>query len=126
MPADPRFGVPTRVPETAASRLLFDLHSRPAGRWMHIDPCEASIDEPHLYCSGWGKKMTYVIGVGDGQITDLTRKYTADQYEETVASRPLDEQEVVRSIRRTAITKGSPRLKPVTAHRDDDTFSTSY
>jgi len=30
------------------------------GRWVHLDPCEASIDEPLLY-QRWGKTQTFII-----------------------------------------------------------------
>ena len=30
------------------------------GSWVHIDPCEAAVNEPLIYES-WGKKPTYVL-----------------------------------------------------------------
>lgn len=30
------------------------------GRWIHVDSCEACINEPHLY-HGWGKNQTYIF-----------------------------------------------------------------
>ena len=32
----------------------------PAGRWVHLDPCEAAVDENLIY-QGWGKKQTYIV-----------------------------------------------------------------
>jgi len=30
------------------------------GRWIHLDPCEAAVDEPLLY-QDWGKKQTFIM-----------------------------------------------------------------
>jgi hypothetical protein len=30
-------------------------------RWVHLDPCEAAVDENFIY-QGWGKKQTYILG----------------------------------------------------------------
>ena len=28
--------------------------------WIHIDPCEAAVDEPLIY-QGWGKNQTFIF-----------------------------------------------------------------
>jgi len=32
----------------------------PCGRWVHLDPCEAAVDQPLLY-QDWGKKQTFIM-----------------------------------------------------------------
>lgn len=31
-----------------------------SGEWVHVDPCEAAVDEPLLYQS-WGKNQTFIF-----------------------------------------------------------------
>lgn len=51
-------------------------------RWVHVDPCEASIDENLLY-EGWGKNATFIFAIGkDGPVDDRTMVYTSVAPEE--------------------------------------------
>lgn len=52
-----------------------EYYSSTLSRWVHIDPCEAVFDEPNLYCENWGKKMSWVIGINDSYMIDLSEKY---------------------------------------------------
>ena len=45
------------------------------GRWVHLDPCEAAVDEPLLYES-WGKNQTYIMALTRESIDDVTLTYT--------------------------------------------------
>ena len=51
--------------------LLFD-------QWIHIDPCEAAINEPLIYQS-WGKNQTYIFALDllSQDIEDVTTCYTS-------------------------------------------------
>jgi peptide-N4-(N-acetyl-beta-glucosaminyl)asparagine amidase len=44
-------------------------------KWIHVDPCEASIDEPLLY-NDWGKNQTYIFAYTEKTVEDVTEKYT--------------------------------------------------
>ena len=58
---------------------------RMSGDWIHVDPCEAAIDNPLLYES-WGKKQTHIVAFhpsvdsshADSCIEDVTTIYTSD------------------------------------------------
>ena len=51
---------------------------RGRSRWVHVDPCEAAVDEPLLY-QGWGKNQTYIVALSfDSGAEDVTRAYTSD------------------------------------------------
>eukprot|EP01038_Epipyxis_sp_PR26KG_P012985 gene12985-17412_t len=47
------------------------------GRWIHIDPCEAAVNEPFIY-EGWGKNQTYIFAFSEKEIEDVTCKYTTN------------------------------------------------
>jgi peptide-N4-(N-acetyl-beta-glucosaminyl)asparagine amidase len=50
------------------------------GRWQHADSCEASLDAPLMYESGWGKKLNMVVAAGFDDIVDVTRRYSRKFY----------------------------------------------
>ncbi|CAM9299846.1 unnamed protein product [Scytosiphon promiscuus] len=51
------------------------VEARVGGRWVHVDPCEAAVDEPLLYES-WGKKQTYILAFTPTAVVDVTEDYT--------------------------------------------------
>ncbi|CAI5935479.1 unnamed protein product [Closterium sp. NIES-65] len=53
-----------------------ECYSHAKQRWLHLDPCEAAFDTPLLYEKGWGKKLSYVFGVGRDGVADVIRRYT--------------------------------------------------
>lgn len=42
--------------------------------WIHIDPCEAAVNEPYIY-SHWGKTPTFILAFEASKITDVTQYY---------------------------------------------------
>lgn len=55
-------------------------------QWVHCDSCEASMDAPLVYESGWGKKVTYCIAFSCDETVDVTRRYTR-KYNEVLGRR---------------------------------------
>ena len=86
-------------------------------RWVHLDPCEAAVDENLIY-QDWGKKQTYILGFyAPRQIThangssrslpiplieDVTQGYTSDSWEEICKRREESEEDVHQSIKKAA------------------------
>ncbi|CAM9361779.1 unnamed protein product [Discosporangium mesarthrocarpum] len=71
------------------------LEASIGGRWVHIDPCEAAVDEPLLYES-WGKQQTYILAFSPQEVVDVTSTYTSD-FEAAKSRRDVGE-DTIRSL----------------------------
>ncbi|XP_024528073.1 peptide-N(4)-(N-acetyl-beta-glucosaminyl)asparagine amidase [Selaginella moellendorffii] len=74
-----------------------ECYSPYLGRWVHLDPCEASYDTPLLYEKGWGKKLNYVIAVAKDGVYDVTKRYTR-KWPEVVSRRNLVSEETAEEV----------------------------
>lgn len=102
------------------------------GRWVHLDPCEAAVDNPLLY-SSWGKNQTYLLAFYDPSVTikstssdgqhddlsiqaveDVTLRYTIDEIGVVTERRGIPEQSVAEAIKEVS-SKMVSMLKSVVA-----------
>lgn len=92
-------------------------------RWVHLDPCEASVDENLLY-EGWGKKQTYILAFYAPKtktdlaplIEDVTHTYTSDALD--VIRKRRDDDNIQLTIEK-AIVNLEERLLASVNGRDD-------
>ncbi len=103
------------------------------GRWVHMDPCEAALDNPFLY-NDWGKTQTYImafwmplnlqkiqsnkVSIGESEesvseikslpfpfIQDVTNTYTPDSLEEILKRREVNANDVLIRARKKLIER---------------------
>lgn len=53
-----------------------EVYSDGQQRWLHCDPCERALDRPHIYESGWGKRLVYVVAASSEEVADVTHRYS--------------------------------------------------
>lgn len=70
--------VQTRYIWNSEDHVWCEYYSKNLQRWIHLDPCENVFDEPSLYSKNWGKKMSWIIGIGDNYLVDLSEKYVTE------------------------------------------------
>ena len=64
-------------------------NSNRKSNWIHIDPCEAAVNENFIYES-WGKSQNYIVSVSNSEVRDVTEQYTT-KFNETVIRRSNSE-----------------------------------
>ncbi|QRG35927.1 hypothetical protein FDK38_000253 [Candidozyma auris] len=75
-----------------------EYYSRKQNRWIHLDPCENVFDEPSLYCENWGKEMSYIIGIGNNYVIDLSDKYITKEEKRIPKSDVVSSEAVIEKL----------------------------
>ncbi|CAM9424128.1 unnamed protein product [Chrysoparadoxa australica] len=86
------------------------------GRWVHVDPCEASVDDNQLY-ERWGRDLTYVLGFTRSEVQDVTSSYTSN-FEKAKERRDLCEQEMTELLAKATQLLREPTVEEVAAMPD--------
>lgn len=55
-----------------------EVYIKKENRWIHVDPCENTMDRPLLYTRGWNKKLRYCVAYGLDHVADVTWRYVFD------------------------------------------------
>ncbi|ULU14235.1 hypothetical protein L3Y34_016630 [Caenorhabditis briggsae] len=55
-----------------------EVYLKKEQRWIHVDPCENTMDRPLLYTRGWKKQLKYCIAYGHDHVSDVTWRYVFD------------------------------------------------
>lgn len=69
------FGLEARYVINFEDHVWNEYYSPYLKRWVHLDSCEQSFDEPHIYSINWNKKMSYCIAYGRYTVVDVSKKY---------------------------------------------------
>ena len=52
-----------------------EFYSPEEKRWVHLDSCEQAYDTPLMYEQGWGRVMTFILGLSEYELVEVTPRY---------------------------------------------------
>ncbi|KAH3902229.1 related to Peptide-N(4)-(N-acetyl-beta-glucosaminyl)asparagine amidase [Saccharomycodes ludwigii] len=100
------FGLKSRYIWNKEDHVWCEYYSDKEKRWIHLDPCEKSYDEPFIYSRNWNKKMSYVFAFGNDGVVDVSKRYIVESKNQ-LPRKDIDEtdlkflfQQLTKSLRR--------------------------
>ncbi|KAM3960325.1 N-glycanase Pngl [Aphomia sociella] len=91
-------GYDTRFVYDVTDHVWCEVFDYDSNTWLHVDPCEAEMNAPLTYSHGWGKKLSYVIGVSRDDLQDVTWRYTTNHKEVLKRRNLCDEKDLITGI----------------------------
>jgi len=100
-------GHDTRFVTDWTDHVWTECYIEETGKWTHLDPCENTFDNPLMYESGWGKKLTYIIAISKDEWVDVTPRYTKNRMMNKMRRKSVNEQWLASLLEtRTAYLRG--------------------
>lgn len=69
------FGLEARYVLNREDHVWCEYYSQYLKRWVHVDACEQSFDQPYIYSKNWNKKMSYCIAFSHDTVVDVSKRY---------------------------------------------------
>lgn len=69
------FGLKTRYVQNQEDHVWCEYYSQHLRRWVHVDSCEQSFDQPYIYSKNWNKSMSYCIAFSHDTVIDVSKRY---------------------------------------------------
>ncbi|AQZ10960.1 PNG1 (YPL096W) [Zygosaccharomyces parabailii] len=69
------FGLGTRYVWNREDHVWNEYYSPYLERWVHLDSCEQSFDQPYIYAINWNKSMSYCIAYSSDTVIDVSKRY---------------------------------------------------
>ncbi|QLG74947.1 hypothetical protein HG535_0H02740 [Zygotorulaspora mrakii] len=69
------FGLEARYVWNREDHVWCEYYSKYLKRWVHVDSCEQSFDQPYIYSVNWNKKMSYCIAFNKDTMIDVSKRY---------------------------------------------------
>ena len=71
-------GFKVRLINNFEDHIWNEFYNEEEQRWIHLDSCEEAYDTPLVYEQGWGRVMTFILGMSEDGLVEVTPRYVKD------------------------------------------------